>query len=62
MNLSKLSQLSLSASYKSTIILEVCDGDEDAKFVFWDSSLDELIGMPASELLKKQHEVSTQHI
>ncbi|KAK2397017.1 hypothetical protein QL285_058643 [Trifolium repens] len=55
-NLSKLSQLSLSASYKSTIILEVCDGDEDAKFVFWDSSLDELIGMPASELLKKQHE------
>ncbi|WJX96853.1 hypothetical protein P8452_77997 [Trifolium repens] len=41
---------------KYKLDVEVCDGDEEAKFVFWDSSLDELIGMPASELLKKQHE------
>jgi hypothetical protein len=42
--------------------IEVIDGDEVAKFVFWDSSLDELLGMTASQLLEKQTQVQHRFI
>jgi hypothetical protein len=44
------------ARYK--VDVEVVDGDEAAKFVFWDSSLEELLGMTASTLLEKQCQVT----
>jgi hypothetical protein len=37
--------------------VEVFDGIETAKFVFWDSSLEELLGMTAATLLEKQCQV-----
>jgi hypothetical protein len=39
--------------------VEVFDGDEAAKFVFWDSSLEELLGMTAATLLEKQCQVKS---
>jgi hypothetical protein len=37
--------------------VEVYDGDETAKFVFWDNTLDDLIGMNAATLLEKEKKV-----
>jgi hypothetical protein len=37
--------------------VEVYDGHETAKFVFWDNTLDELIGMTAATLLEKEKKV-----
>jgi hypothetical protein len=34
--------------------VEVYDGHETAKFVFWDNTLEELIGMNAATLLEKR--------
>jgi hypothetical protein len=37
--------------------VEVYDGHETAKFVFWDNTLEELIGMNAATLLEKEKKV-----
>jgi hypothetical protein len=37
--------------------VEVYDGPETAKFIFWDNTLDELIGMTAATLLEKEKKV-----
>ncbi|KAK2352860.1 hypothetical protein QL285_090565 [Trifolium repens] len=42
---------------KYKVDVEVFDGDEEAKFVFWDSSLEELLGMTASTLYEKQCQI-----
>ncbi|KAK2356384.1 hypothetical protein QL285_093721 [Trifolium repens] len=42
---------------KYKVDVEVFDGDEAAKFVFWDSSLEELLGMTASTLHEKQCQI-----
>ncbi|KAK2411014.1 replication protein A 70 kDa DNA-binding subunit B [Trifolium repens] len=42
---------------KYKVDVEVFDGDEEAKFVFWDSSLEELLGMTASTLHEKQCQI-----
>ncbi|GAU46241.1 hypothetical protein TSUD_280680 [Trifolium subterraneum] len=39
---------------KYKLDVEVYDGDHTAKFVFWDNTLEELIGMTAKTLLEKQ--------
>jgi hypothetical protein len=38
--------------------VKVFDGDEVAKFVFWDSTLEDLLGMTAATLLEKQCQVT----
>ncbi|MCI29456.1 replication factor A protein, partial [Trifolium medium] len=38
---------------KYKLDVEVYDGDETAKFVLWDNTLDELVGLTASTLLQK---------
>jgi hypothetical protein len=43
--------------FRYKVDVEVFDGDEEAKFVFWDSSLEELLGMTASTLYEKQCQV-----
>jgi hypothetical protein len=43
--------------FRYKVDVEVFDGDEAAKFVFWDSSLEELLGMTASTLHEKQCQV-----
>jgi hypothetical protein len=48
------------ARYK--VDVEVFDGDETAKFVFWDSSLEELLGMTAATLLEKQCQVTIRSL
>jgi hypothetical protein len=48
------------ARYK--VDVEVVDGDEAAKFVFWDSSLEELLGMTAATLLEKQCQVTIRSL
>lgn len=37
---------------KYKLDVEVNDGDVDAKFVFWDNTLDELLGITATALLE----------
>ncbi|WJX70134.1 hypothetical protein P8452_54278 [Trifolium repens] len=39
---------------KYKVDVEVYDGDETAKFVFWDNTLEDLIGMNAATLLEKE--------
>ncbi|GAU49127.1 hypothetical protein TSUD_376700 [Trifolium subterraneum] len=39
---------------KYKLDVEVFDGDDTVKFVFWDNTLDELLGMTAKTLLAKQ--------
>ncbi|MCI24420.1 replication factor-a protein 1 (Rpa1) family protein, partial [Trifolium medium] len=41
---------------KYKVDVEVFDGDETAKFVFWDNPLDDLLGMTAATLLEKMKE------
>ncbi|WJX68256.1 hypothetical protein P8452_52644 [Trifolium repens] len=42
---------------KYKVDVEVFDGDEVAKFVFWDNTLEDLLGMTASTLLAKQCQI-----
>jgi hypothetical protein len=44
--------------YRYKVDVEVFDGDEVAKFVFWDNTLEDLLGMTASTLLAKQCQVT----
>ncbi|XP_045789228.1 uncharacterized protein LOC123884216 isoform X5 [Trifolium pratense] len=39
---------------KYKLDVEVYDGDDTAKFIFWDSTLDDLVGMNAATLLAKE--------
>ncbi|GAU10653.1 hypothetical protein TSUD_419830, partial [Trifolium subterraneum] len=39
--------------------VEVCDGDEIGKFIFWDNTLDELLGITAADLLKDMEKLGT---
>jgi hypothetical protein len=42
--------------------VEVTDGQDTAKFVFWDSSLDQIVGLTAAALVEKQKKVSNLKI
>jgi PAS domain-containing protein len=37
--------------------VEVIDGDDTGTFIFWDSSLDELFGITATDLLAEMEKV-----
>jgi hypothetical protein len=37
--------------------VEVIDGDDTGTFIFWDSSLDELLGITAADLLAEMEKV-----
>jgi hypothetical protein len=39
--------------------VEVCDESDSAKFVLWDSALDELVGLTASTLIEHQKKVNS---
>ncbi|KAK2363415.1 hypothetical protein QL285_088405 [Trifolium repens] len=42
---------------KYKLDVEVCDSTDSAKFVFWDSSLDDLVGLTAKALLEVQQKL-----
>ncbi|GAU45447.1 hypothetical protein TSUD_107390 [Trifolium subterraneum] len=44
---------------KYKLDVEVYDGKDTAKFVFWDNTMEELLGMTAATLLQKEIEVSS---
>ncbi|GAU36987.1 hypothetical protein TSUD_150220 [Trifolium subterraneum] len=44
---------------KYKLDVEVCDGDEIGKFIFWDNTLDELLGITAADLLKDMEKLGT---
>jgi hypothetical protein len=43
--------------FRYKLDVEVCDDTDTAKFVFWDSALDELVGLTAAGLLEHQKKV-----
>ncbi|GAU45084.1 hypothetical protein TSUD_85700 [Trifolium subterraneum] len=45
---------SYNPTIKYKLDVEVYDGDDTAKFIFWDNTLHELLGMTAATLLEKQ--------
>jgi hypothetical protein len=45
--------------YRYKLDVEVCDGDETGIFIFWDNTLDELLGVTAAALLADQTKVIT---
>ncbi|GAU36986.1 hypothetical protein TSUD_150230 [Trifolium subterraneum] len=47
---------------KYKLDVEVCDGDEIGKFIFWDNTLDELLGITAADLLKDMEKTSVREI
>jgi hypothetical protein len=57
--LQSLSYIVNSVFLRYKLDVEVCDSTDSAKFVFWDSSLDDLVGLTAKALLEIQHKVAS---